>query len=87
MTDKPNLQTESLLTPEDVVADTYFNRQEKLDRLAEMKHELTKEAARNRLGLDQVEELVAAIHTAMHRVKSDDPAKPQGGIMGRTTSA
>ncbi|WP_139112611.1 hypothetical protein [Hoeflea olei] len=58
------------LTPDQVSEHETMARDEKLSRLAEMKHDLERQSARGTADLDQVEARAAALKRAMERAKS-----------------
>lgn len=87
MTNKPNLMTENEMTPEGIVANTHFSRNEKLRRLKEMKAELDKDVDRIDAGLSEVEERMAAISAAIAEVKRQQADDDSAIAIGRAPSA
>jgi hypothetical protein len=87
MTDKPDLATESGMTPEGIAANGYFSCREKLDRLKDMKRDLGAKAEDYYLGLTDVEKRMAAVNIAIARVKRQDAGEDGGAALGRMTCA
>ncbi|TCD16081.1 hypothetical protein [Oricola cellulosilytica] len=87
MTEKPDLATEQDMTPEGIAANTFFSKQEKLDRLNAMKTKLGEKADDGSASLAQVEKRMAAINTAISQVKNSGDADDGGVVMGRASSA
>lgn len=87
MTDKPDLATEQDMTPEGIAANTFFSRQEKLDRLNDMKAELGKKADKGSASLAQIEERMAAIDAAVAQVKNSREEDHGDIVMGRAPGA
>lgn len=86
MTDKPDLMTEKNLTPEDISAHEFFSRQQKLERLSDMKFELERQTGRGTADLEQVEARMASINMAISRVKQETATEDRGAAIGRTPS-
>ncbi|MDP2733815.1 MAG: hypothetical protein Q8O63_12005 [Hoeflea sp.] len=57
-------------TPEDVSRHKSLTREEKLERLSDMKFELERQTGRGTADLDQVEARMASINLAVDRVKN-----------------
>ncbi|KJS11258.1 MAG: hypothetical protein VR78_13130 [Hoeflea sp. BRH_c9] len=57
-------------TPEDVSRHESLTRDEKLERLSDMKFELERQTGRGTADLDQVEARMASINLAVDRVKN-----------------
>mgnify|MGYP001168688116 CR=1 FL=1 len=87
MPDKPDLMTEKALTPEAIAENSFFTRADKLARLTEMKRELVREAARDNLGLDDIEGRAAAIDQAIRTVKAARDDGKDGIVAGRLPTA
>lgn len=87
MSDRPDLATENDMTPEGIAANGYFSREEKLDRLRDMKRELGRHVRDDSESLDTVEHRMAAINAAMAEVKREQAQDGAGVAMGRAPSA
>jgi len=87
MFDKPDLSTEADLTPEALVADEMFSREEKIRRLRDMKHDLGRTADEGSASLEAVEEKMAAINTAISKVKRQQADDDAGEVLGRMPNA
>jgi len=70
MTIAPVPSTDAPLTPEEVAAYDTLRREEKLNRLSDMKFELERQTGRGTADLDQVETRMASINLAISRVKN-----------------
>lgn len=69
MTLKIDSKLETELTPEDVSEDDSLTRDEKLERIKDMKFELERQTARGTSDLAQVEARMASLNLAISRVK------------------
>ena len=69
MTLAPVPSTDAPLTPEEVAAHDTLPREEKLNRLNDMKFELERQTGRGTASLDQVEQRMASINLAFHRIR------------------
>ena len=87
MTDKPDLATESDMTPEAVAASSFFSREQKLDRLRDMKREIGRRLHDDDESLKDIERRTAAINAAIAEVKREQAEDDSGVAMGRTPSA
>ncbi|WP_370320225.1 hypothetical protein [Oricola sp.] len=87
MFDRPELYTETDMTPESIVADDIFSREEKIRRLRDMKHELGRKAEDGSANLEAVEERMAEINIAVTKVKREQAENDAGEVLGRTPSA
>ena len=87
MFDRPELYTETDMTPESIVADDIFSREEKIRRLRDMKHELGRKAEEGSASLEGVEEKMAAINIAVSKVKREQAEDDTGQVLGRMPSA
>lgn len=87
MTDKPDLATESEMTPEGIAANGYFSRREKLDRLRDMKRDLGARAEDSSVRLADVEKRLAAVNIAIAKVKRQHAGEDGGAALGRMTGA
>ncbi len=87
MFDRPELYTETVMTPEAIVADDTFSRNEKIRRLHDMKHDLGRQAEEGSANLDTVEERMAAINIAVSKVKREQAEDGSGQAFGRMPSA
>jgi len=67
---KIDSKLETELTPEEISDHESLSKQEKLDRISEMKFELERQTGRGTADLDQVEARMASINRAMSRVKN-----------------
>ena len=67
---KIDSKLETELTPEEISDHESLSKQEKLDRISEMKFELERQPGRGTADLDQVEARMASINLAMSRVKN-----------------
>ncbi|WP_339763155.1 hypothetical protein [uncultured Hoeflea sp.] len=67
---KIDSKLETELTPEEISDHESLSKQEKLNRISEMKFELERQTGRGTAGLDQVEARMASINRAMSRVKN-----------------
>ena len=67
---KIDSKLETELTPEEISDHESLSKQEKLDRISEMKFELERQTGRGTADLDQVEARMASINLAMSRVKN-----------------
>jgi len=70
MTLKIDSKLETELTPEQVSEHETLSRDEKLERIREMKFELERQTGRGTADLEQVEARMAAIKLAMARAKN-----------------
>ncbi|MEM5493198.1 hypothetical protein [Hoeflea sp. AS16] len=70
MTLKIDSKLETELTPEQVSEHQTLTRDEKLERIREMKFELERQTGRGTADLEQVEARMAAIKLAMARAKN-----------------
>lgn len=87
MFDRPELYTEVAATPESIVADDIFSKEEKIRRLRDMKHELGRKAEDGSASLEAVEDRMAAINLAVSRVKRQQADDGAGQVLGRMPSA
>ena len=87
MFDKPDLSTEADLTPEALVADEMFSREEKIRRLRDMKHDLGRNADEGSASLEAVEEKMAAINIAISKVKRQQADDNASEVIGRMPNA
>ena len=69
MTLKIDSKLETELTPEEVSDDNSLTRDEKLERIKDMKFELERQTARGTGDLAQVEARMASLNLAISRVK------------------
>jgi hypothetical protein len=67
---KIDSKLETELTPEEISDHESLSKQEKLNRISEMKFELERQTGRGTTDLDQVEARMASINRAMSRVKN-----------------
>ena len=67
---KIDSKLETDLTPEEISDHESLSKQEKLDRISDMKFELERQTGRGTADLDQVEARMASINRAMSRVKN-----------------
>lgn len=67
---KIDSELETELTPEEISDHESLSKQEKLDRISDMKFELERQTGRGTADLDQVEARMASINRAMSRVKN-----------------
>jgi len=87
MFDRPDLSTEADMTPEAIVADDIFSREEKIRRLRDMKHELGRKADDGSASLEAVEDRMAAINIAVSKVKRQQAEDDAGEVLGRMPNA
>jgi len=87
MFDRPDLSSEADMTPEAIVADGFFSREEKLARLRDMKHELSRKAADGTASIDAVENRMTAINMAVSEVKREQAGDDTGQALGRMPNA
>lgn len=87
MTNKPDLMTEKNFTPETIAEHGSFSRQEKLDRLNEMKFDLERQTGRGTADLEQVEQRMASLNIAISKVKRESADGGDSAALGRTPNA
>jgi len=69
MSFKIDSKLETELTPEQISDHETLSKEEKLNRISDMKFELERQTGRGTADLDQVEARMASINHAMSRVK------------------
>ena len=87
MFDRPELYTEVDMTPESIVADDIFSREEKIRRLRDLKHDLGRKAQEGSASLETVEDRMAAINIAVSKVKRQQAEESAGQVLGRMPNA